>query len=196
MPFVAGGQGLVACALLNIALELFRTCRRCATWMANDPYDLAHAPAPTAARSRHGQADRSLAVSAAAVTDHVRDNRYGRDLQWQGYPTWRTRTPDCGQNSRTLRRRRRGGRGRVPGDGPPSGIPPGGRPQKTKKKKGNFMASRRRSRRSVGGLDVEQHHSHGCAGTTSGGDRRGRDRFGRQLRGSAGEGQAAIPKAE
>src|SRR5215213_6335483 len=79
--FVAGGQSLVACPRLNIALELFRTCRRCATRVANDAYDLAHASASTATPSRHGHANRSLAVNAAAVTDRVRGNRYGRDLQ-------------------------------------------------------------------------------------------------------------------
>jgi hypothetical protein len=71
------GQSLVACPLLDVALELFRRCRWFALWMPNDPYDLAYAPAPTASRGSPVGGGRGVAVRAAAVTDHVRDNWYG-----------------------------------------------------------------------------------------------------------------------
>ena len=71
------GQRLTACTLLDVALELFGRCRGAAAWMPNDSYDLAHAAALTATHTRPVVGGGSLAVSAAAVTDHVRDNWYG-----------------------------------------------------------------------------------------------------------------------
>jgi hypothetical protein len=77
LPAVDRGQSLVACPLLDVALERFRRCRWFASWMPNDPYDLAYAPAPTASRGSPVGGGRGVAVRAAAVTDHVRDNWYG-----------------------------------------------------------------------------------------------------------------------
>ena len=72
-----GGQRLIARPLPEAALELFQRCRSCATCMPNDPYHLANAPASTATRRRPPGGGRALAVSTAAVTDHV-CNRWHR----------------------------------------------------------------------------------------------------------------------
>jgi hypothetical protein len=69
-----GGQRLIACPLLDAALELCQGCRCCTSWMPNDPHDLANTPAPTASCRRPAWEGRALAVSAAAVTDHVCDS--------------------------------------------------------------------------------------------------------------------------
>lgn len=69
-----GGQRLIACPLLDAALELLQRGQSRASWMPNDPYDLANAPARTASRRRPVGGGRALAVSAAAVTDHVCDS--------------------------------------------------------------------------------------------------------------------------
>ena len=45
--------------------------------MPNDPYDLVNAPALTATHRGPVIGDGGLAVSAAGVTDHVRDDGYG-----------------------------------------------------------------------------------------------------------------------
>jgi hypothetical protein len=79
------GQRLIVCPLLEAALELFRRRRGCPPWMPNDPYDLAHAPTPTASCRRPIRGGRALAVSAAALTDHVRD-------RWH----WTARLPEVG----------------------------------------------------------------------------------------------------
>ena len=79
------GQRLIVCPLLEAALELFRSRRCCPPWMPNDPYDLAHAPTPTASCRRPIRGGRALAVSAAALTDHVRD-------RWH----WTARLPEVG----------------------------------------------------------------------------------------------------
>jgi hypothetical protein len=70
-----GGAGhrLVACPPLNAALELFSRCKRCASWMPNDPDDLPHAPARAERRRKSVGGGDSLAVSATAVTNRVRD---------------------------------------------------------------------------------------------------------------------------
>ena len=68
------GQRLIACPLLDAALELFQRCRCSASWMPNDPYHLANAAAPTANRRSPSGEGRTLAVSAATVTEHVRDS--------------------------------------------------------------------------------------------------------------------------
>ena len=72
-----GGQCLIARPLLEVALELFQRCRCCASCMPNDPYHLAKAPAPTATCRSPPGGGRALAVSTAAVTDHV-CNRWHR----------------------------------------------------------------------------------------------------------------------
>jgi hypothetical protein len=75
----AGGpQRLVAGPLLDAALELCPGRRRCTSGVPNDPYDLADAPALTASRREPVRVGRALAVSAAAVTDHVGDSWYRR----------------------------------------------------------------------------------------------------------------------
>jgi hypothetical protein len=79
------GQRLIVCPLLEAALELFRRRRGCPPWMPHDPYDLAHAPTPTASCRRPTRGGRALAVSAAALTDHVRD-------RWH----WMARLPEVG----------------------------------------------------------------------------------------------------
>jgi hypothetical protein len=68
------GQRLIACPLLDAALELFQRCRRSASWMPNDPYHLANAAAPTANHRSPSGEGRTLALSAATVTEHVRDS--------------------------------------------------------------------------------------------------------------------------
>lgn len=74
---VGGGQGLVAGPLLDVALEVFQRCRQRPSWMPNDSYDLACASAPTASRRGRVRGGQSLAMSAAALTDHVCDHWYG-----------------------------------------------------------------------------------------------------------------------
>jgi hypothetical protein len=68
------GQRLIACPLLDAALELFQRCRRSASWMPNDPYHLANAAALTANHRSPSGEGRTLALSAATVTEHVRDS--------------------------------------------------------------------------------------------------------------------------
>jgi hypothetical protein len=72
------GQRLIVCPVLEAALEFFRRRQCCAPWMPNDPYDLAHAPAPTASCRRPTGRGEAVAVSAAALTDHVCDRWHGR----------------------------------------------------------------------------------------------------------------------
>jgi hypothetical protein len=79
------GQRLIVCPLLEAALELFRRRRGCPPWMPHDPYDPAHGPTPTASCRRPIRGGRALAVSAAALTDHVRD-------RWH----WTARLPEVG----------------------------------------------------------------------------------------------------
>src|SRR5215216_7618467 len=98
-----GGQSLVARPLLNVALQLFRRCGCCALWMPNDPYHLAHAPARTASRRSPVRGGRSLAVSAAAVANHVGDNWYGA-CHLRGLYRQRGRARPTGlENRRSLR---------------------------------------------------------------------------------------------
>jgi hypothetical protein len=85
-----GGQRLIARPLLDAALELCQRCRCCTSWMPNDPYDLANTPAPTASCRRPAGKGQALAVSAAAVTDHVCDS-------WHREPA---RTPIPGMQDR------------------------------------------------------------------------------------------------
>jgi hypothetical protein len=99
----AGGQGLVACALLEAALELFRRCRCCSSWMPNDPYDLANAPAPTARSRRPFGGGRALAVRAAVLTDHVCDRWHGRAASQASISRWEEAHAGCGrENPRNL----------------------------------------------------------------------------------------------
>jgi hypothetical protein len=88
------GQRLIACPLLDAALELCEGCRGCTSWMPNDPYDLANTPAPTASCRRSAWEGGALAVSAAAVTDHVCDS-------WHREPA---SSPDSRDARATLRR--------------------------------------------------------------------------------------------
>jgi hypothetical protein len=98
-----GGQRLIACPLLEAALELFRRGRCCAVWMANDPYDLAHAPATTGSCRRPIGEGGALAVSAAAVTDHVRDRWHGRAASQASISRWEEPHAGWGaENSRNL----------------------------------------------------------------------------------------------
>ena len=75
--FAGRGQRLIVCPFLDAALELFLRCRCSASWMPNDPYDLASTPAPTGGCRRPMTGGQALAVSAAAVTDHVCDRWHG-----------------------------------------------------------------------------------------------------------------------
>jgi hypothetical protein len=68
------GQRLIACPLLDAALEISQRRRRSASWVPNDPYHLANAAAPTTDHRSPSGERRTLALSAATVTDHVRDS--------------------------------------------------------------------------------------------------------------------------
>jgi hypothetical protein len=68
------GQRLISCPLLDAALELFQRCRCSASWMPNDPYHLADAATLTANHRSPSGEGRTLALSAATVTEHVRDS--------------------------------------------------------------------------------------------------------------------------
>jgi hypothetical protein len=75
---VRGGQRLIACPLPDAALEVLQGCRCCTSWMPHDSHDLTDTPAPTAGCRRSVWEGRTLAVSAAALTDHVGDSRHRR----------------------------------------------------------------------------------------------------------------------
>ena len=70
-------QRLIVCPLLDAALEFFRRRRGCVPWMPSDPDDLATTPARTAGCRRPIARGQALAVSAAALTDHVCDHWHG-----------------------------------------------------------------------------------------------------------------------
>ena len=76
LPLRAGrGQRLVSRPVLDVALHLVRGRSRCfIQWMPHDPHDLAGTPAPTATCRPVG-GGRTLALSAAVLTDHVCDGR-------------------------------------------------------------------------------------------------------------------------
>src|SRR5918994_4027027 len=103
LPPGDGRQSLVACPLLDVALELCRRRRCCASRMPNDPYDLARAPAHTAGRRRPVGGGLSLAARAAAVTDHVRDSWYGACHLHGSCPSMEQPTPAWPRDSRSLR---------------------------------------------------------------------------------------------
>ena len=70
-------QRLIVCPLLEAALEFFRRRRGCAPRMPSDPDDLASTPARTVSCRRRIARGQALAVSAAALTDHVCDRWHG-----------------------------------------------------------------------------------------------------------------------
>jgi hypothetical protein len=76
-----GGQRLIACPLLDAALELLKRHRRCSSRVPNDPDDLTNATAPTATCKGPSSEGRALAVSAAALADNVCDSWHRRPLQ-------------------------------------------------------------------------------------------------------------------
>jgi hypothetical protein len=94
-----GSQRLIARPLLDATFEVFQRCRRCDSWMPNDPYDLANAPAPTANYRRRVRRGWPLAVSAAAVTDHVCDSWHGLTASRTPVSGWRKRTPAWARGS-------------------------------------------------------------------------------------------------
>jgi hypothetical protein len=72
----SGRQRLVPRPVLNAPLELVHR-RRCSPGMPNDPYDLPNASALTGMGRRPFGRRQALAVSTAALTDHVRDSWHG-----------------------------------------------------------------------------------------------------------------------
>ena len=77
-----GGQRLVSRPVLNAALELVHRRRCCPTGMPNDPYDLANASALTAIGRRPAGGSQALAVSTAALADHVCDSWHRRQIRF------------------------------------------------------------------------------------------------------------------
>jgi hypothetical protein len=71
-----GAQRLTAGPLLEAVLEVLQRCRCSASCLPHDPYDLPNAPTTTASCGRPVGEGRALAVSAAALTDHVCDSRH------------------------------------------------------------------------------------------------------------------------
>ena len=71
-----GGKRLTAGPLLEAVLEVLQRCRCSASCLPHDPYDLPNAPTTTASCGRPVGEGRALAVSAAALTDHVCDSRH------------------------------------------------------------------------------------------------------------------------
>ena len=76
----SGGQRLVSRPVLNAPLELVRRRRCCPPGMPNDPYYLPNAPALTAIGSRPAGGGQTLAVSTAALADHVCDSWHRRQI--------------------------------------------------------------------------------------------------------------------
>ena len=112
------GQRLIGCPLLDAALDVFQRWRCSASWMPNYPYDLANAPAPAANyRSPFGRGQ-TLAVSAAAVTDHVCDSGHGLMVSKaslsgleEAHSGWGQRSHGiCGRSRRDRAEQRGGGR--------------------------------------------------------------------------------------
>ena len=79
-----GGQRLVSRPVLNAPLELVRRRRCCPTGMPNDPYDLQNASALTAIGRRPSGGGQALAVSTAALADHVCDSWHRRQIRFPG----------------------------------------------------------------------------------------------------------------
>ena len=89
----ARGQRLIAGPLLNAALKVFQRCRWCASCVPNDPYDLATAPTSAAANRSRARGSPALAVSTAALADHVCDRWHRRLAPRRRFPGWRKRNP-------------------------------------------------------------------------------------------------------
>jgi hypothetical protein len=77
-----GGQRLVSRPVLNASLELVHRRRRFPTGMPDDPYDLPNASALTAIGRRPAGGGQALAVSTAALADHVCDSWHRRQIRF------------------------------------------------------------------------------------------------------------------